>query len=85
MQHDFPDTFYPPTVIAVSPLEDWLFAYFPALHSGSIGCLWTRGQQIDSWTMHHYVQYETDAGVVTAAWTFPERPVSTGKVLCRCR
>ena len=66
----------PPTVISISPSEDWLFAYFPAHGCDGIGCLWERGSQLDHWEVREQFHYERGAGVVTAEWTSSERPVS---------
>ena len=66
----------PPTVISVSPSEDWLFAFFPARGCDGIGCLWQRGSQLDHWEVREQFRYEQDGGVVTAEWTSSERPVS---------
>lgn len=65
-----------PTVISVSPAEDWLFAYFPGQNSDGIGCLWKHGHRLDSWVVHVCFSYAKYAGVVAAEWLSSERPVS---------
>lgn len=69
-------SYEPPTVISISPTEDWLFAYFPGRDREGVGCLWERGSQLDTWTVKERFQYAQGAGVVTAEWTSSERPVS---------
>ncbi|PBK78348.1 hypothetical protein ARMSODRAFT_947241 [Armillaria solidipes] len=60
--------FDPPTVISVSPNDDWLFAYFPGRGVPGAGCLWYRGPEIDSWTLKDHWTLPLGAGVVTASW-----------------
>ncbi|KAK0503447.1 hypothetical protein EDD18DRAFT_1137871, partial [Armillaria luteobubalina] len=60
--------FDPPTVISVSPNDDWLFAYFPGRDVPGAACLWCRGPEIDSWTPKDYWSLPVGAGIVTASW-----------------
>lgn len=66
----------PPTVISISPAEDWLFAYFPGRGCDGVGYLWKRASQLDCWFVQEKLNYAPGAGVVTAEWTSTERPVS---------
>ncbi|EKM55338.1 uncharacterized protein PHACADRAFT_255893 [Phanerochaete carnosa HHB-10118-sp] len=69
----------PPTVISVSPAEDWLFAYFPGRNSDGIGCLWKHGHHLDSWVVDVCFSYAKYAGVVAAEWLSSERPWTVGE------
>lgn len=69
----------PPTVISVSPTEDWLFAYFPGKVEDGVGCLWKRGSYLDSWSVHECFYYGRHAGVVAAEWLSAERPWTVGE------
>ncbi|PBK97052.1 hypothetical protein ARMGADRAFT_1010562 [Armillaria gallica] len=60
--------FDPPTVISVSPNDDWLFAYFPGRGVPGAACLWCRGPEIDSWKLKDHWTLQLGAGVVTASW-----------------
>ncbi|KIP09550.1 hypothetical protein PHLGIDRAFT_318783 [Phlebiopsis gigantea 11061_1 CR5-6] len=64
----------PPTLISISPTEDWLFAYFPGRNCDGVGCLWKRGYQLNSWIVRECFHYSQGAGVVAAEWTSSERP-----------
>ncbi|KZT09518.1 uncharacterized protein LAESUDRAFT_508521 [Laetiporus sulphureus 93-53] len=63
----------PPTVISVSPTDDWLFAYFPGRGCDGAGCLYRRGPQLDSWKEREWWGFAPGAGVVTAEWTSSQR------------
>ena len=71
-----PAVYDPPTVIAVNQAEDWLFAYSPGQGVDGVGCLWKRGDQLESWTVHEYFTYPKYTGVVAAEWISSERSVS---------
>ncbi|KAI0082625.1 hypothetical protein K474DRAFT_1654738 [Panus rudis PR-1116 ss-1] len=62
----------PPTVITVSPGDDWLFAYFPGRRS-NVACLWSRGPQIDSWSVRDTWTLEIGDGIVCADWLSSHR------------
>ncbi|KAI0689786.1 hypothetical protein BC835DRAFT_1367462 [Cytidiella melzeri] len=74
-----PASYEPPTVITVSPADDWLFAFVPSREGPGIGCLWKRGHQIDSWTPRDYWSFAKGAGVVCAEWMYMERPWVVGE------
>lgn len=80
-----PASYLPPTVISVSPTDDWLFAYFPGRHSDGLGCLWQRGLQIDGWTVKEWWGIARDAGVVTASWLGTPREVRSPEVIFKIR
>ncbi len=67
--------FNPPTVISVSPNDDWLFAYFPGRGVPGVACLWCRGPEIDSWKLKDHWTLQLGAGVVTASWLGAPRQV----------
>ncbi|TDL28517.1 hypothetical protein BD410DRAFT_781035 [Rickenella mellea] len=68
-----PASYDPPSVIAASPLDDWIFAYFPGKDADGVGALWRRGLQLDSWTVKEWWTFAGGAGVVEAKWLGPER------------
>lgn len=70
-----PASYQPPTVISVSPADDWIFAFFPGAGGDGTGCLWKRGPQVDSWAVKDYWSFAEGAGVVTAAWLGVAREV----------
>jgi len=72
-----PISYEPPSVISVSPSDEWLFAYFPRRDGEGIGCLWKRGAQIDSWQVNEYWSFAKGGGVVTASWLTTPREVRT--------
>jgi hypothetical protein len=71
-----PSSYQPPSIISVSPTDDWLFAYFPGRDGDGTGCLWKRGLQVDNWSIKDYWGFGRGAGVVTAAWAGTDREVS---------
>ena len=71
-----PASYDPPSVLSLSPTDDWLFAYFPGRGADGVGCLWRRGNQLDNWVVREYWSFAVGAGVVTAAWTSGHREVS---------
>ncbi|GJE87143.1 hypothetical protein PsYK624_032260 [Phanerochaete sordida] len=73
-----PAVYEPPTVIAVSPAEDWLFAYSPGQGKDGVGCIWKRGDQLESWAIHEYFTYSKYTGVVSAEWISSERSWMVG-------
>ncbi|KAI0647318.1 hypothetical protein C8Q79DRAFT_908461 [Trametes meyenii] len=68
-----PAAYDPPTVLSISPTDDWLFAYFPGKGIDGVGCLWRRGSQVDSWLVHEWWSFALGAGAVAAAWTSAHR------------
>ncbi|KAL6305250.1 hypothetical protein BKA93DRAFT_845915 [Sparassis latifolia] len=68
-----PASYEPPTIISVSPTDDWLFAYFPGRGGDGAGCLWKRGPQLDSWVVREWWSFAVGAGVVAADWTSGHR------------
>lgn len=66
----------PPTVISVSPDDEWLFAYYPGRGSDGAGCLWKRGPEIDNWVVQEYWSLASGQGIVAATWLGTEREVS---------
>ena len=81
-----PGAYAPPTVISVSPSEDFLFAYFPGHDSDGAGCCWKRGDTLDSWSVQEFWSLAKGAGVVTAEWLSGDRDVSghPGSILLPC-
>ncbi|KAF8559768.1 hypothetical protein OG21DRAFT_1402239 [Imleria badia] len=67
----------PPTVISVSPNDNWLFAFFPSHESDGIACLWNRGSCVDAWIVKEFWTFSRGAGVITCAWAGTEREWST--------
>lgn len=70
-----PPLYDPPTTITVSPTEKWLFAYFPRRDGEGIGCIWQRGNQIDTWAVKESWNYPRNGGVVAASWIGHHREV----------
>ncbi|KAJ7581322.1 hypothetical protein C8J56DRAFT_262447 [Mycena floridula] len=58
----------PPTIISVSPNDDWLFAYYPGRSKDGAACIWKRGPEIDSWTVQEFWSLAPNAGIVSATW-----------------
>ncbi|KAI0810963.1 hypothetical protein BC629DRAFT_1589704 [Irpex lacteus] len=71
-----PVSFEPPTVIRVSPEDDWLFAFTPSREVPGVGCIYRKGYQIDSWTPNEWWNFAKGAGVVCAEWMFAQRPAN---------
>lgn len=71
-----PDSYSPPTLIYISPDDDWLFAYFSGAKD-NIGCLWHRGLHLDAWTIGDSWSMAHGAGIVAAAWVTSHREVSS--------
>lgn len=65
----------PPTVISISPNEQWLFAYFPGTEGDGVSSLWKRGSQLDSWVVCDWWSTAKYAGVVVAEWLGADREV----------
>lgn len=62
-----PGSYDPPTILCVSPDENWLFAYFPGRQIPGIGCFW-RAQHVDDWDMIESISLARGRGVVSAKW-----------------
>ena len=69
-----PGSYEPPTVLCVSPSEDWLFAYFPGRQAPGLGCFW-RAQQADGWDVIEPISFALSRGVVSAKWLGHAREV----------
>ncbi|KAI0372918.1 hypothetical protein BV20DRAFT_1014123 [Pilatotrama ljubarskyi] len=63
----------PPSVLSISPTDDWFFAYFPGKGVDGLGCLWRKASQLDSWAVWETWSIAVGSGVVTAAWTSAHR------------
>ncbi|KAG6845344.1 hypothetical protein H0H87_010801 [Tephrocybe sp. NHM501043] len=63
-----PTSYGPPALISVAPDDNWLFAYFPGHNIQGIGCLWSRGPQIDNWSVKESWHITHGAGPVAASW-----------------
>lgn len=74
-------SFDPPTVIAVSPTDDWLFAFYPRKDGEGVGCIWKRGGQIDNWQVKESWTFAKCGGAVTASWLGSPREVSDVKIV----
>ncbi len=77
-----PTAYDPPTVISVSPDDEWLFAYFPGKTADGSACLWRRGAEIDNWIVKEYWGTAPGAGIVAVSWLDPPREAG---VPFRCR
>ncbi|KAI0006126.1 hypothetical protein BJV74DRAFT_22263 [Russula compacta] len=62
-----PGSYEPPTVLSISPDENWLFAYFPGRQIPGVGCFW-RAQQADGWDIVEPISFALGSGVVSARW-----------------
>jgi hypothetical protein len=62
-----PGSYEPPTILSVSPDENWLFAYFPGRQIPGVGCFW-RAQQADVWDVVESISLARGRGVVSAKW-----------------
>jgi hypothetical protein len=69
-----PGSYEPPTILCVSPREDWLFAYFPGRQIPGVGCFW-RAQQADGWDVIEFISFPRGRGVVSAKWLSHAREV----------
>ena len=69
-----PGSYEPPTILCVSPSEDWLFAYFPGRQIPGVGCFW-RAQQADGWDVIESISFARNRGVVSAKWLGHAREV----------
>ncbi|KAG6810189.1 hypothetical protein H0H92_012953 [Tricholoma furcatifolium] len=78
-----PASYGPPTLISVAPNDDWLFAYFPGHSVDGIGALWTRGPQIDNWSVKESWSIAQGAAPLTANWLGLPRQASASKFLWR--
>ncbi|KAI0362401.1 hypothetical protein OH77DRAFT_1500103 [Trametes cingulata] len=63
----------PPSILSISPADEWFFAYYPGKGGDGLGCLWQRGTQLDSWAVWETWNIAVGSGVVTAAWTSGHR------------
>ncbi|KAF9246326.1 hypothetical protein BU15DRAFT_39687 [Melanogaster broomeanus] len=72
-----PTSYEPPTVITVSPNDQWLFAFYPSRDGDGIACLWSRGSCVDTWMVRECWPFSRGSGVVTAAWAGAEREWTT--------
>ncbi|KAI8989685.1 hypothetical protein BD414DRAFT_484925 [Trametes punicea] len=68
-----PLSYDPPSILSISPTNEWLFGFFPGKGTAGIGCLWRKGNQLDNWAVREYWSFPAGAGVVTAAWTSAHR------------
>lgn len=64
-----------PSVITLSPCDQWLFAYFPHRTAGGLGCLWKRGNELNRWAAHDCWSFAGSGGVVAASWAGGPREV----------
>lgn len=62
-----PGSYDPPTILCVSPDENWLFAYFPGQQIPGVGCFW-RAQRADGWEIIDSISFARGRGVVSAKW-----------------
>jgi hypothetical protein len=69
-----PGSYEPPTILCVSPREDWLFAYFPGRQIPGVGCFW-RAEQADGWDIIESISFPRGRGVVSAKWLGHAREV----------
>ena len=69
-----PGSYESPTILCVSPREDWLFAYFPGRQIPGVGCFW-RAQQADGWDIIESMSFPRTRGVVSAKWLGHAREV----------
>ncbi|KAG6837305.1 hypothetical protein H0H93_011907 [Arthromyces matolae] len=58
----------PPTLISAAPDDSYLFAHFPGRGADGIGVLWTRGSQIDNWSIKDSWPIALGAAPVAATW-----------------
>ncbi|TFK76292.1 hypothetical protein BDN72DRAFT_830846 [Pluteus cervinus] len=69
-----PGAYAPPSVIAVSPTDEWLFAYFSRRDgSGGAGCLWQKNYRVDTWIVRQCWQLAPGAGTIRATWLCDRR------------
>jgi hypothetical protein len=69
-----PGSYEPPTVLSVSPDENWLFAYFPGRQLPGVGCFW-RAHRTDGWNIVESISFAPGRGVVCAMWLSHAREV----------
>lgn len=69
-----PGSYDPPTILCVSPDENWLFAYFPGRQIPGVGCFW-KVQHADGWDIIEHISFARGRGVVSAKWLGHAREV----------
>jgi len=69
-----PGSYDPPTILCVSPDENWLFAYFPGRQIPGVGCFW-KAQHADGWDIIESISFARGRGVVSAKWLGHAREV----------
>ena len=77
-----PGSYDPPTILCVSPDENWLFAYFPGRQIPGIGCFW-KVQHADGWDMIESISFARGRGVVSAKWLGHAREVRQDTMIFR--
>lgn len=70
------ESYEPPSVISASTKDDWIFAYFPGVDRGGIGCLWNKSRLVDDWVVKECRTFAKGGAVVAARWLNPDREVS---------
>jgi hypothetical protein len=65
----------PPTVIASSGSDDFIFAYFPGRNVDGIGACWVKAAALDSWSCFSAINFPAGSGVVAAHWLSSQREV----------
>jgi hypothetical protein len=69
-----PGSYDPPTILCVSPDENWLFAYFPGRQIPGVGCFW-KVRHADGWDVVESISFARGRGVVSAKWLGHAREV----------
>ncbi|KAJ3537580.1 hypothetical protein NM688_g6664 [Phlebia brevispora] len=68
-----PVTYEPPSIISISPSDDWLYAYFAGNDGDGASCLWKRTGQLDNWNLQEWWIVTKGSGVVAAEWISQDR------------
>ncbi|KAH8120279.1 hypothetical protein DFH11DRAFT_48421 [Phellopilus nigrolimitatus] len=68
-----PASYEPPTLIAGSARDDWIFAYFPGVDVDGVGCLWNRSRMVDDWAVKEWRTYARGDAAVAARWLNVDR------------
>ncbi|KAF4615030.1 hypothetical protein D9613_003116 [Agrocybe pediades] len=71
-------SYNPPSLISVSPGDQYLLAYFPKNDGEGMACIWKRGFEIDNWQVKESWPLPKGGGIIAASWIGAHREWSTG-------
>ncbi|KAF8578251.1 hypothetical protein K439DRAFT_1417327 [Ramaria rubella] len=68
-----PGAFSPPSIIEVSPGDEYVFAFFQGKGGDNGACIWHREDTIDTWKVVIFWPIKPGQGIVSAQWLGDER------------